>query len=125
MPKEFSRALRIGEQIQRELAVLIRQEVKDPRVGMVTVSEVRVSPDLSHAKVYVTVLGSDSSAAEDSIKALNHAASFLRHELGRRLILRVTPQLRFVYDESQEDGARLVSLIDATVAADRKKSGKE
>lgn len=124
MSKEYSRSLRIGEQIQRELAVLIRQEVKDPRLGMVTVSDVKMSPDLSHAKVYVTVLGGEQSGAGETIKVLNRAAAFLRHELGRRLILRIMPQLHFVYDESQEKGARLVSLIDASVAADRKKSGQ-
>lgn len=123
MSKEYSRSLRIGEQIQRELAVLIRQEVKDPRLGMVTVSDVKMSPDLSHAKVYVTVLGGEQSVAGETLKALNHAAAFLRHELGRHLILRILPQLHFVYDESQEKGARLISLIDASVAADRKKSG--
>ena len=124
MSKEYSRSLRIGEQVQRELALLIRQEVKDPRLGMVTVSDVRMSPDLSHAKVYVTVLGGEQSDSGETLKALNRAASFLRHELGRRLVLRVMPQLHFVYDESQEKGARLVSLIDASIAADRKKSGQ-
>lgn len=124
MSKEYSRSLRIGEQIQRELALLIRQEVKDPRLGMVTVSDVKMSPDLSHAKVYVTVLGGEQSDSGETLKALNRAASFLRHELGRRLVLRVMPQLHFVYDESQEKGARLVSLIDASIAADRKKSGQ-
>ncbi|MCC6302558.1 MAG: 30S ribosome-binding factor RbfA [Gammaproteobacteria bacterium] len=124
MPKEYSRTLRIGEQIRRELAVLIQQEVKDPRLGMVTVAHVKVSQDLSHAKVYVTVLGGEQSSAGETLKALGRAAAFLRHELGRRLVLRVMPQLHFVYDESQEDGARLVSLIDASIAADRKKGGE-
>lgn len=124
MPKEYSRTLRIGEQIRRELAVLIQQEVKDPRLGMVTVAHVKVSQDLSHAKVYVTVLGGEQSSAGETLRALNHAAAFLRHELGRRLVLRVMPQLHFVYDESQEDGSRLVSLIDASIAADKKKSGE-
>jgi ribosome-binding factor A len=123
MSKEYSRTLRIGGQIQRELAVLIQQEVKDPRLGMVTVSDVKVSPDLSHAKVYVTVLGGEQDTAGDTLKALGRAAAFLRHELGRRLIMRSVPQLHFVYDESQEKGARLVSLIDASVAADKKKGG--
>lgn len=124
MSKEYSRSLRIGEQVQRELAVLIRQEVKDPRLGMVTVSDVKMSPDLSHAKVYVTVLGGEQSASGETLKALSRAAPFLRHELGRRLVLRIVPQLHFVYDESQEKGARLASLIDASIAADRKKSGQ-
>jgi ribosome-binding factor A len=123
MSKEYSRTLRIGGQIQRELAVLIRQEVKDPRLGMVTVSDVKVSTDLSHAKVYVTVLGGEQDTAGETLKALSRAAAFLRHELGRRLIMRSVPQLHFVYDESQEKGARLVSLIDASIAADKKKGG--
>lgn len=125
MSKEYSRTVRIGEQIQRELAVLIQQEVKDPRLGMVTVAHVKVSPDLSHAKVYITVLGGEQSSAGETLKALHHAAAYLRHELGRRLVLRVMPQLHFVYDQSQEDGARLVSLINASVAADRNKDGQD
>ena len=114
MPKEFSRTLRVGEQLQRELAVLIQQEVKDPRVGMVTVSAVEVSKDLSHAKVFVTILAS-SGDAQDSVKALNHAASYLRRELGRRIALRTVPALHFVYDTSVERGARLSSLIESSV----------
>ena len=114
MPREFSRTLRVGEQLQREVAVLIQQEIKDPRVGMVTVSAVEVSKDLSHAKVFVTILG-NSGDAHDSIKALNHAASYLRRELGHRLALRTVPALHFVYDASVERGARLSSLIEASV----------
>lgn len=114
MPREFSRTLRVGEQLQRELAVLIQQEVKDPRVGMVTVSAVEVSKDLSHAKVFVTILG-NSGDAQDSVKALNHAASYLRRELGHRIALRTVPALQFVYDASVERGARLSSLIEAAV----------
>jgi len=118
MPKEYSRAVRVGEQIRRELAVLIQQEIKDPRIGMVTVSEVRVSPDLSHAKVFVTILGEDG----DSVKVLNRAGHFLRHELARRMVLRITPSLQFVHDDTPERGARLSSLIDASVAADKDKA---
>ena len=120
MPKEYSRTARVGEQIQRELAVLIQQEVKDPRVGMATVSEVRVSSDLAHAKVYVTVLNGDGDEKE-TIDALNHAARFLRHELARRLALRTTPRLHFYRDEVMERGMRLNALIEASVEADKKK----
>lgn len=123
MAREYSRAERVAEQIQRELAVLVQQEVKDPRVGMVTVSAVRLSSDLSHARVYVTMLAGDS--ADESVRALNHAAPFLRRELGRRMVLRTLPQLQFLHDEVIEAGSRLVALIDASVARDKKKGGKE
>lgn len=118
MPRDFPRTRRIGEQMQRELAALIRDGVKDPRVGMVTVSAVEVSRDLAHAKVFVTVLG-DEAARRDSLTALNNAAGFLRHELGQRMLTRTVPQLRFVYDESIERGSQLSALIDAAVASDR------
>lgn len=124
MAKEFTRAQRVAEQIQRELAMLIQQEIKDPRVGMVTVSAVKVSSDLSHAKVYVTVLDGAENAG-DTVKVLNRASPFLRHALTRRLVLRIVPHLHFVYDESVEAGNRLASLIEASVAMDKKKSSKE
>jgi ribosome-binding factor A len=117
MPRDFPRTRRIGEQMQRELAALIRDGVKDPRVGMVTVSAVEVTRDLAHAKVFVTVLG-DEKARRNTMTALASAAGFLRHELGQRMLTRTVPQLRFVYDESIEHGTRLSALIDAAVASD-------
>jgi ribosome-binding factor A len=117
MPRDFPRTRRIGEQMQRELAALIRDGVKDPRVGMVTVSAVEVTRDLAHAKVFVTVLG-DEKARRDTMTALASAAGFLRHGLGQRMLTRTVPQLRFVYDESIEHGTRLSALIDAAVASD-------
>lgn len=121
MPKEFSRRLRIEEMIQRELATLISQEIKDPRLGMVTVSGVAISPDLRHAKIHVTILnnGGEQDDHAKSVKILNHAARFLRHELARRLYLRTTPDLRFVYDESARQGARLAELIGAAMAIEK------
>jgi len=123
MPKEFSRKLRIEEMVQRELATLIQQEIKDPRVGMVTVSGVDISPDLKHAKIHVTILGNENNYAA-SVKTLNHAARFLRHELARRLYLKVIPDLRFVYDESAKEGARLAELIDAAIASENQDGGR-
>ena len=117
MATENPRARRVGEQLKRELAQLIHDELQDPRLGMVTVSAVQVSRDLAHAKVYVTVLGPDGVQAE-SLQVLNHAAGFLRHLLGRCLILRSIPQLHFVYDESVERGRHLTELIEQAVAAD-------
>ena len=104
MAREYSRTVRVAEQLRRELAVLIQQEVKDPRVGMVTVSDVEVTTDLAHAKVYVTVLDGEQKIAE-TLAALNRAAGFLRRELGRRLVLRTIPRLQFYYDRSISQGA--------------------
>ncbi|MEX0430800.1 30S ribosome-binding factor RbfA [Spiribacter insolitus] len=112
MPKDFSRARRVGDQIQQELAELIRDEVRDPRVGSVTVSEVRASRDFAHAEVYVTGLGMDEAASREMVKALNGAAGFLRRQLARRLSLRTVPALRFHYDPVFDRGARLNRLID-------------
>ena len=120
MPRDFSRTERVGDQIQRELADLIRLEVKDPRVGMVTLAGVEVTRDLAHAKVWFTVLGSEQQIA-DTKEGLQRAAGFLRRELGRRMRLRVVPQLNFQYDDTQERGARLSALIDQAVAEDRAK----
>lgn len=119
MAKEFSRTLRVGEQIRRELALLIQQEVKDPRVGMVTVTAVDVSPDMSHAKVHITLLDEKHEVAE-CIKVLNRAAAFLRRALSKRVQLRIVPTLRFYYDASVERGTSLSALIDSAVASDHK-----
>jgi len=119
MPREFPRTRRVGEQIQRELAELIRAELKDPRLGMVSISAVQVSRDFGHAKVYVSVLGTGEQSRE-SVKVLNHAAGFLRHKLGKLLHIRVIPELHFFLDRSLEEGARLGALINAAIASDRR-----
>lgn len=117
MPKEFPRTRRVGEQIRRELAQLIRDEIRDPRMVMVSITEVEVTRDLSYAKVYVTIL-SDPSERTAMVEGLNQAAPMLRYELGRRMHIRTVPRLHFIYDEVVEQGARLSSLISAAVAAD-------
>jgi len=119
MPKEFSRTRRVGEQMQRELAQLIQQEIKDPRIGMPTVMAVEVSRDLSHAKVFVSSLSSSEDMPQ-TLEILAKASGFLRHELGRRIKMRIIPELHFVHDESIERGNRLSSLIDAAIASDKK-----
>lgn len=122
MPRDFSRTLRVAEQIQRELADLIRLEVKDPRVGMVTLTDVEVAADYGHAKVFFTTFGDDVQI-KAAAAGLNHAAGFLRHELGARIKLHSIPQLHFIYDESIERGIRLSQLIDRAVSTDA--SGKK
>ena len=119
MKKHSQRAHRVGDQIQKELAQLLRDEVKDPRVGRVTITEIEVSPDLSHAKVFFTHLAGREHAAE-AVEALQRAAGFLRSSLSRRLNLYSVPQLHFTYDDSIESGMRLSQLIDDAVATDRK-----
>lgn len=116
MPREYPRKLRIGELLQHELAELILREVKDPRVPRVTVTAVDVSPDLANARVLISVLGAEQPQPE-VVQALNHAAGFLRHELGRRLKLRSIPELRFSYDETLDRAAHLEALIARANAA--------
>jgi ribosome-binding factor A len=120
MAQEYSRTQRVADQIQRELAGLIQREVKDPRVGMATVSAVEVSRDLSHAKVFVTILngGEDKEEIRESIKALNNASGFLRSQLGQRMKLRIVPTLRFHFDDSLSRGNYLSNLIDQARASD-------
>jgi ribosome-binding factor A len=114
MHRNSPRVRRIADQIQRELADLIRLEVKDPRVGMVTLTDVEVTADYGHAKVFFTLLGTEQ-ALHETKQALDHAAGFLRTQLSQRLRLRTVPQLHFVYDASVERGMRLTRLIDEAV----------
>jgi ribosome-binding factor A len=109
-----ARSARIADQIQRELAQVIRLEMRDPRVGLVTLTGVELSRDQSHAKVFFTVLGSTSDSG-DSLEGLQRAAGFLRSELARRLTTRKVPELHFTFDESVERGVRLSQLIDEAV----------
>jgi len=115
MPRDYARTDRVAEQIQRELAELIRLEVKDPRVRMVTLTAVEVTADYSHAKIYYTTL----DGANDKLQqGLERASGFLRSQLAHAMKLRVTPQLHFIYDASVERGTRLSQLIDQAVASD-------
>ncbi|HUL57434.1 MAG TPA: 30S ribosome-binding factor RbfA [Usitatibacter sp.] len=107
-----ARSARIADQIQRSLADLIRLEVRDPRVGLVTLTGVELSRDQSHAKVFFTVLGAESGTA---LAGLQHAAGFLRSGLAHQLTTRKVPELHFAYDESVERGVRLSHLIDEAV----------
>lgn len=113
--KGFSRRDRVSEQIRRELAELIRTELKDPRVGMVSITDVEVSADYAHAKVYFSSMAGREHL--DSVLAgLNKASGFLRRELGKRITVHSTPQLHFVFDESLERGADLSKLIQEAVS---------
>lgn len=118
MPKEYSRSLRVADQIQRELADLLQNEIKDPRVKLITITAVEVTRDYSHAKIFYTTLG--NPVENDLVeKGLEHAKGFLRTNLSHRMKLRIIPQLHFVYDESVERGIRLSKLIDEAIAQDK------
>jgi ribosome-binding factor A len=101
---------RVGEQIKKELSLIIQTEIKDPRIGFITVTGVEVTNDLSQAKVYLSVLGTDQQK-EDTLKALAKGSGFIRSELGRRVRLRHTPELIFKFDTSIEYGSRIEDLL--------------
>ncbi|MDR1855415.1 MAG: 30S ribosome-binding factor RbfA [Azoarcus sp.] len=117
MAKEFSRGQRVAEQIRRELAELIRQEVKDPRVGLISLTDVELTPDYAHAKVFFTALGG-AEAAPGILEGLRRASGFLRRALGQRIHIHTLPELHFQFDPSLEEGSRLSQLIDQTVRED-------
>ena len=129
MPREFSRGRRIADHIQKELAVLIQQEIQDPRVGLVTINEVKVSRDLAFADVYFTSFASDvfsrnvsaEQAPDDGsncTEVLEHAAGFLRSRLSKTLSTRTTPKLRFHYDHTIEQGAKMTQVIKQAIESD-------
>ncbi len=117
MPRTSNRLGRISDQLKQELALLIQNELRDPRLGMVSVLDVKVSKDLAHADVFITVLNADTNEAVDT---LNNASGFLRSLLAKNLNLRSTPRLKFIFDESVERGRKLSSLIDEAMAQDAK-----
>jgi ribosome-binding factor A len=121
--KDFDRTERIGAELQRDLAAVLRTEVKDPRLHRVTIQEVRVSRDLSHAKVFFTCFPEDDCGPEQ-LRLLNgRLAGFLRGRLARRVRLRSVPRLQFVHDESVARGERLSRLIDDAVADEQGADG--
>ena len=122
MPKDYARTDRIAEQIQRELAELLRLEIRDPRVRMITLTGVEVTRDYAHAKVFYTTL---NGASEEMQQGLEHASGFLRKQLTHLIKLRITPQLHFVYDASVERGAHLSQLIEQAIASDQHLDNKK
>ena len=108
--KGFQRSERVAEQVRRDLAELIRTELKDPRVGMISLTDVELTPDYAHAKVFFTTLNSEH--LDEIQRGLKRASGFLRRELGRRIHIHTLPELNFVYDSSLERGSSLSQLID-------------
>ncbi|MGJ8686293.1 MAG: 30S ribosome-binding factor RbfA [Spongiibacteraceae bacterium] len=124
--KEFSRTARVADFLKRELGSHIQLSLRDPRLGMVSVTDVEVSRDLSHAKVFVTVMGKNTAEeAAESLAVLNKAAGFLRSQAAKVNNARTTPQLRFFYDSSIDRGQRLSQLIQDAVESDRSRHPDE
>jgi ribosome-binding factor A len=116
-----ARGLRVADQIQRDLAEIIAYGLKDPRIGMVTITEVQITPDYAHAKVFFTMLNDQAEAIKNTTDGLAAAAGFIRNQLGKRLHIHTLPQLHFVHDSSTSRGMEMSLLIDeanATRAAD-------
>ncbi|MCL4185434.1 MAG: 30S ribosome-binding factor RbfA [Burkholderiaceae bacterium] len=111
-PGGVSRSVRVTEQVHHELAELVRAEVKDPRIGMVTITGVALTPDYAYATVYFSVLPDDEATVAGTLAGLRRAAGFLRSQLGRRVRIHTTPELRFVHDPSVERGMAMSKLID-------------
>ncbi len=118
MAKNYSRIQRIADLIQTALAEILQKQAKDLRFGFITVTEVTVAPNLSFAKVYVSVL--EEEKAVEAVAALNKAAKYLRYELANAVELRITPQLKFIYDDSVVRGSRISSLINAALKNHKK-----
>ena len=116
MPREFFRSDRVAAQLQRELAELLRSEFKNPKLGLVTLSDVEVTRDMSLIKAYVSFLGS-SETPQQCVKTLNQHASKLRHALSSRIRLRVMPDLRFIHDDSIDRGMRMEELLGSIKAS--------
>ncbi len=121
MAKDYSRTERVGQQYQREIALILQREIKDPRVAMVTVSAVEVSRDLAYAKVFITFMQDDDEQVKQGLKVLNAASGFVRSMLGKRVRARIVPELRFVHDPSLNEGIRMSKLVDEAVRRDEQR----
>ncbi|MGK2959806.1 MAG: 30S ribosome-binding factor RbfA [Candidatus Malihini olakiniferum] len=122
MANEFSRTQRVSQEMQKEIAIILQREVKDPRIGMTTVSGVEVSRDLAYAKVFVTFLNENKlEQVKIGIKTLQSASGFIRVLLSKAMRLRVVPELTFYYDNSLVEGMRMSSLVTNVLHSDAEK----
>lgn len=122
MAREFSRNRRVGQQLQKEIAMIIMREIKDPRIGMITVNDVEVSRDLAYAKVFFTLLNDDAEIIKEAEELLNEASGYIRSLLSSRMRLRILPELRFLYDASLIEGVRMTSIVNKVIAEDQRKA---
>ncbi|MCM2679675.1 30S ribosome-binding factor RbfA [Echinimonas agarilytica] len=126
MAKAFKRTDRVSQQVKKSIALILQREIKDPRIGMVTVSDVEVSRDLAYAKVYVTFLFDDPTEIEGALEALKDASGYIRSLVGSQVKMRLTPELQFIYDSSLTEGMRLSNVVSGAISEDeRKRKDKE
>lgn len=122
MSREFKRSDRVAQELKKEVAVILQREVKDPRIGMVTVSDVEVSRDLAYAKIFVTFLfDNNQEAIVQGMKGLEKASPYIRSLVGKVMRLRIVPELRFIYDESLVEGMRMSNLVSNVIREDEAK----
>lgn len=122
MSREFKRSDRVAQELKKEVAVILQREVKDPRIGMVTVSDVEVSRDLAYAKIFITFLfDNDQEAINQGMKGLEKASPYIRSLVGKAMRLRIVPELRFIYDESLVEGMRMSNLVSNVIREDEAK----
>ena len=122
MSREFKRSDRVAQELKKEVAVILQREVKDPRIGMVTVSDVEVSRDLAYAKIFVTFLfDNNQEAIVQGMKGLEKASPYIRTLVGKAMRLRIVPELRFIYDESLVEGMRMSNLVSNVIREDEAK----
>ena len=124
MAREFSRTQRVSQEIQKEIAIILQREIKDPRVGMVTVSGVDLSRDMAYATVFVTFLNfmdedQNSEQVKTGIKVLNDISGYIRSLLGKEMRLRIIPELKFEYDSSLVEGMRMSNLVSDVIKHDQ------
>ncbi|MGL4544981.1 MAG: 30S ribosome-binding factor RbfA [Plesiomonas sp.] len=125
MAKEFGRSKRVAQELQKEVAIILQREVKNPQIGMVTVSSVEVSRDLAYAKVFVTFLFDDSEAIASGLKSLRDSTGYIRTLVGKAMRLRIVPELRFEYDQSLTEGMRMSNLVTSVVKEDDRRRQDE
>ncbi len=129
MNKEYARFDRLAQQMQQEMALILQRDIKDPRLHtMITVSDVSVSKDLSHAKIYVTFLGLDADKVALNLQILNDASGFIRSLIAKRIQARIVPTVRFYFDKSLDEGIRMANLVETVRRSDeqkRKAAGQE
>ncbi|MWP60930.1 MULTISPECIES: 30S ribosome-binding factor RbfA [Gilliamella] len=122
MAKTFNRSSRVGHELQKEIAIILQREIKDPRLGMVTVSGVDISRDLSYAKVFVTFLNDDDpQVIEQGLAVLNDAKGYIRTLIGKAMRLRIIPEIKFFYDESLVKGMQMSSLVADVIKHDNER----
>ncbi|EOW9233787.1 30S ribosome-binding factor RbfA [Vibrio cholerae] len=121
MPKEFSRTQRVAQQLKKELAMILQREVRDSRLGMVTISDVEVSRDLAYAKVFVTFLCIGEQTPESCLAALREHEVQIRMMLGKQIRLRLTPEIRFYYDNTLVEGMRMSNLVTEVINSDKRR----